>query len=89
MKVWIDKQGGTHYHKASCVMITPHIWIQHGKVIPETLPPINFHYEEIEHKIRLNAYTTPKEIHGEYQHIIVDGKRYIPCPICFGNGDRK
>jgi hypothetical protein len=21
MKVWIDKQGGTHYHKADCKMI--------------------------------------------------------------------
>jgi len=25
MKVWIDKQGGTHYHKADCEMIgKPH-----------------------------------------------------------------
>ena len=23
MKVWIDKQGGTHYHKEFCRMITP------------------------------------------------------------------
>ena len=36
MKVWIDKQGGTHYHKEGCKM---------------TQDP-KFHYEAIEHKVR-------------------------------------
>jgi len=35
MKVWIDKQGGNHYHKQKCLMLinTP------------------YHYEEVEHRI--------------------------------------
>jgi hypothetical protein len=63
MKVWIDKQGGTHYHKENCKMI--------GKP---------FRYEEIEHRVRTFAPLFPHE----YREIIVDNRRYHPCPMCFG-----
>ena len=75
MKVWIDKQGGTHYHKADCKMILP---IKNGR-----LPQIAFHYEEIEHRIR--HFRCSKE----YADIIVDGNRYWACPICFGHKREK
>jgi hypothetical protein len=67
MKVWIDKQGGLHYHKADCKMI--------GKP---------YHYEEIEHRIRRNKLIL-RNMFGEYQNIIVDKRRYHPCPLCFGD----
>jgi len=75
MKIWIDKQGGTHYHKADCKMIEP---------MPRTtgsLTPINFHYEEIEHRLRGNSLMG-------YRDIIVDGLRYSSCPMCFGYRER-
>jgi hypothetical protein len=39
MKIWIDKHGGMHYHKADCTMIK------------DKNPPM-FPYEEIEHLVR-------------------------------------
>jgi len=61
MEVWIDKQGGRHYHKADCPMV------KDGK----------FHYESIERRLRLHKhFNIPRDI-------IVDHKRYMPCPGCF------
>ncbi len=40
MKVWIDKHGGMHYHKAGCKAIQP------------SENPPHFKYEEIEHQVR-------------------------------------
>ena len=45
MKVWIDKQGGTHYHKENCKM---------------TQDP-QFHYEPIKHKVRRLGMPVGKE----------------------------
>jgi hypothetical protein len=73
MKVWIDKQGGTHYHKKNCKMIRP---IVNGK-----LPQIKFHYKPIEHKVRRLGMP----YHKEYGRIMVDKKLYYPCPMCFGD----
>ena len=77
MKVWIDKQGGTHYHKEDCEMLKP---------FPPTdnklLARMQFHYEGIERQLRKDKF-------GWWQDIIVDGKRYGMCPICFGHGGRK
>jgi hypothetical protein len=61
MKVWIDKQGGTHYHKEDCKMIGA-----------------PYHYEPIERRLRGNSLMG-------YRDIIVDGKRYSHCPMCFGD----
>lgn len=70
MKVWIDKQERTHYHKGGCPMIKP---------LPDSkLPPITYHYELIVRQIRRNKY-------GELQNIWVDGSRYIHCTLCFGD----
>jgi len=44
MKVWIDKQGGTHYHKEDCAMIKGETVSLRGEAITK-LPPIKFHYE--------------------------------------------
>ena len=74
MKVWIDKQGGTHYHKEGCPVTIP---MQNGVLLA-----IPMHYEPIERRLRGN------NLMG-YRDIIVDGKRYSPCPICFGDGERK
>ena len=88
MKVWIDKQGGTHYHKETCEDVKRSIEYQNtGKVIPSSLglPPLIFHYEPIEHRlfrIDTNSASSP---HKEYANIIVDGKRYSYCPMCFGD----
>jgi hypothetical protein len=60
MKLWIDKQGGRHYHKEGCKMIG-----------------YPYHYEPVVKQPRRNKY-------GEWRDIIVDGKRYSYCPICFG-----
>ena len=69
MKIWIDKQGGTHYHKEGCPMIKP---------LPNSkLPPITYHYELIVRQIRLCNYG--------WRDIIVDGSRYSYCPLCFGD----
>lgn len=68
MKIWIDKHGGWHYHKAGCQAIEP-----------------RFNYEEVEHKVRRLGMP----YHKEYATITIDGKRYRPCPSCFGHGDRK
>lgn len=38
MKIWIDKHGGMHYHKADCKATK--------------VPPFQNNYEEIEHPIR-------------------------------------
>ena len=83
MKVWIDKQGGTHYHKEGCQIIRPTLEYQKfGKVITEyKLPPIIFHYEPIEHKVRRLGMPYGKE----YGRIMIDKKLYYPCPICFGD----
>ena len=70
MKVWIDKQGGMHYHREDCRML---------KSIPPTktrLNPIQFHYEPIDRQLRGNS------LFG-YKDIIVDGNHYSSCPICF------
>jgi hypothetical protein len=40
MKIWIDKHGGMHYHKAGCKAIQP------------SENPPHFHYEEVEHQVR-------------------------------------
>lgn len=68
MKVWVDKNGGMHYHKAGCKAMQP----------SENLP--HFKYEEIEHQIKHKGSGFP----FDYTDIIVDGRRYRPCPFCFG-----
>jgi hypothetical protein len=76
MKVWIDKQGGKHYHKEDCKIVAETKNIKVEQI---------FHYEPIEHQIRRYHLVYNKD----YTDIIVDGKRYHPCPICFGHGARK
>lgn len=44
MKIWIDKHGGMHYHKADC------------KVIQFSEHPPHFKYEEVEHRVRRYKY---------------------------------
>jgi len=81
MKVWIDKQGGTHYHKETCEDVRRSIeYRKTGKVIPSSLglPPLIFHYEPIERRLRGNSLMG-------YRDIVVDGKRYSYCPMCFGD----
>jgi hypothetical protein len=73
MKIWIDKHGGMHYHKPDCKVIHP----------SENMP--HFHYEEIEHQIRQLGKFTERE----YTPITIDGRRYMPCPFCFGYGGRR
>lgn len=73
MKVWIDKHGGMHYHKPDCDLIKP-----------RANPP-NFKYEEIEHAVRRLGMP----YHKEYGVITVEGRRYSPCPFCFGYKSRK
>jgi hypothetical protein len=77
VKIWIDKQGGMHYHKENCKMIQP--------IVKGKLPQIKFHYEVIEHKVRRLGMPC----HKEYGRIMVDKKLYNPCPICFGYGRKK
>ena len=67
MKVWIDKQGGTHYHKEGCKMIGA-----------------PYHYEPFEHTIR-KIPVRFRKMFGEYRNITIDHKRYMPCPLCFGD----
>jgi hypothetical protein len=71
MKVWIDKQGGMHYHKADCKMID---YVDNANALP-------FRYEEIEHQIRRYHLIYNRN----YPSIKVDGKWYAPCPMCFGD----
>ena len=42
MKIWIDKHGGMHYHKADC------------RIIKSKTPPI-LPYEEIQYRLRGNS----------------------------------
>ena len=77
MKVWIDKNGGTHYHKEGCKMIQP-------PNLKTLLTQITFHYEPIEHKVRRLGMP----YHKEYGRIMVDKKLYYPCPICFRDSSR-
>ena len=72
MKVWIDKQGGTHYHKEFCPLI-----VKESPLVSR-LPIVNFHYEIIQHRLRGNSLMG-------YHDIIVEENRYSPCPICFGH----
>ena len=71
MKLWIDKQGGTHYHKEGCKIIQP-------PNLKTLLTQITFHYGPIERRLRGNSLMG-------YRDIIVDGKRYSHCPMCFGD----
>jgi len=69
MKLWIDKQGGFHYHNCKdCEAIKYTVEYQSG-------------YEEIERKVRRTGMPYGKQ----YGRIKVDGKYYIPCPICIGS----
>ena len=40
-------------------------------------------HEEIVHRIRKMKYW------DDYNDIVVDGKKYMRCPICFGYGGRR
>ena len=80
MKVWIDKQGGTHYHKEDCPMIKGETVSLRGEAITK-LPPIKFHYEEINHIIRHRRGF----FHKELAAILIENKIYYPCPMCFGD----
>jgi hypothetical protein len=70
MKVWIDKQGGTHYHKEFCPIVV------NDSPLVDRLPPVQFHYENIVRQLRGNIF-------DGWRDIIVDGNRYSSCPICF------
>jgi hypothetical protein len=88
MKVWIDKQGGLHYHKESCEIPKGAIVSLSGKKIVK-LPPIKFHYEEITHIIRHRKSPHRNVKFNEFAPILIENKVYYPCPICFGHGERK
>ncbi len=69
MKVWVDKHGGMHYHKPDCKAIQP------------SENPPHFKYEEIEHQIRRGHLVYDRS----YRDITIEGRRYHPCPFCFGH----
>lgn len=72
MKIWIDKQGGMHYHKADCKVV-------------QTTNPIHFKYDEVERTVRRLGM----RYHKEYATITIEGRRYRPCPFCFGYDKRR
>lgn len=69
------------------------IWIdkQHGFhyhksdcQVVQTTNPLHFCYDEVEHTVRRLGMP----YHKEYGTITIDGRRYSPCPFCFGYGHR-
>lgn len=79
MKVWIDKHGGMHYHKADCKAIQP------------SENPLHFKYEEIERQIRRGYLVYDRRYRDmtveerNYKDITIEGRKYRPCPFCFGH----
>ena len=87
MKIWIDKQGGAHYHKETCQIPKGEVASLSDEVITK-LPSIKFRYEEIAHIIRHRRSPYHNVKLNKFGPILIENKIYYPCPICFGHGGR-